>query len=188
MCTVTCHQCTADAPVDTLTDGTLIRTVTKTRVTLIRASANTRNPWHKSKGVRVIQKYICFFSSGPPKEDLCGTSCAALIHALVTHICHLYGPLGRIHFTPLLRCDTAAYHVQPLSPISRFISQVILVFTPSSSLVLANVFHFWGGRWLLVLVVGLTTFHCNLQSCLCQLALLHCCPPSACQFPPLSSR
>ena len=28
VCTVACHECTADAPVDTLTDGPLIRTVT----------------------------------------------------------------------------------------------------------------------------------------------------------------
>ena len=39
VCTVACQECTADAPVDTLTDGTLIRTVTKIRVTLIRALA-----------------------------------------------------------------------------------------------------------------------------------------------------
>ena len=51
MCTVTCYECTDDAPaVDTLTDPTLICTVTETRVT---ASAY-RNTWHQLfKGKRL---------------------------------------------------------------------------------------------------------------------------------------
>ena len=72
VCTVTCHECTDDAPaVDTLTDLTLICNVTKTRVT---ASAY-RNTWHQLfKGKRLSKTDLLMKKEWDQPSQMTNTS------------------------------------------------------------------------------------------------------------------
>ena len=42
-------------------------------------------------------------------------TCATLIRALAAHICQLHGPLGRIHFAPVLLPTRMRHHVAHLT-------------------------------------------------------------------------
>ena len=71
VCTVTRCECTADARVDTLTDGALIRTGTRTPVTLICASAQHPKPLPPSiLGLRLEQKQIRFWKKEKKYQKL----------------------------------------------------------------------------------------------------------------------